>query len=65
MLRTGEFQERAAELGELLHRRLAEMKGSGRVTAVRGRGLWAGVDVHPRVGSGRAVAERLMERGCW
>ncbi|WP_406439722.1 ornithine--oxo-acid transaminase [Streptomyces sp. NBC_00631] len=63
MLRTGEFQERAAELGELLHRRLAEMKGSGRVTAVRGRGLWAGVDVHPRVGSGRAVAERLMERG--
>ncbi|MFF5144580.1 ornithine--oxo-acid transaminase [Streptomyces sp. NPDC013157] len=63
MLRTGEFQERAAELGELLHRRLAEMTGSGRVTAVRGRGLWAGVDVDPAVGSGRAVAERLMERG--
>ncbi|MER5793375.1 ornithine--oxo-acid transaminase [Streptomyces sp. NPDC001980] len=63
MLRTGEFQERAAELGELLHRRLAEMTGSGRVTAVRGRGLWAGVDVDPGVGSGRAVAERLMERG--
>ncbi|MER7178015.1 ornithine--oxo-acid transaminase [Streptomyces hyaluromycini] len=63
MLRTGEFQERAAELGELLHRRLAEMTGSGRVTAVRGRGLWAGVDVDPEVGSGRAVSERLMERG--
>ncbi|WP_234535456.1 ornithine--oxo-acid transaminase [Streptomyces shenzhenensis] len=63
MLRTGEFQERAAELGELLHRRLAEMTGSGRVTAVRGRGLWAGVDVDPAVGSGRAVSERLMERG--
>ncbi|MEV5952895.1 ornithine--oxo-acid transaminase [Streptomyces sp. NPDC051987] len=63
MLRTGEFQERAAELGELLHRRLAEMTGSGRVTAVRGRGLWAGVDVDPAVGSGRAVAERLLERG--
>jgi ornithine--oxo-acid transaminase len=63
MLRTGEFQERAAELGDLLHRRLAEMTGSGRVTAVRGRGLWAGVDVDPEAGSGRAVAERLMERG--
>ncbi|MFG2960602.1 ornithine--oxo-acid transaminase [Streptomyces sp. NPDC048291] len=63
MLRTGEFQERAAELGDLLHRRLAEMTGTGRVTAVRGRGLWAGVDVDPGVGSGRAVSERLMERG--
>ncbi|WP_316777152.1 ornithine--oxo-acid transaminase [Streptomyces sasae] len=63
MLRTGEFQERAVELGELLHRRLAEIAGSGRVTAVRGRGLWAGVDVDPGVGSGRVVSERLMERG--
>ncbi|MFJ9565435.1 ornithine--oxo-acid transaminase [Streptomyces fuscichromogenes] len=63
MLRTGEFQERAAELGELLHRRLAEIAGGGRVTAVRGRGLWAGVDVDPEVGSGRVVSERLMERG--
>ncbi|MEU6193183.1 ornithine--oxo-acid transaminase [Streptomyces sp. NPDC047061] len=63
MLRTGEFQERAAELGELLHRRLAEIAGSGRVTAVRGRGLWAGVDVDPGVGSGRVVSERLLERG--
>ncbi|MER7838790.1 ornithine--oxo-acid transaminase [Streptomyces sp. NPDC096040] len=63
MLRTGEFQERAAELGEVLHRRLSEFTGSGRVTAVRGRGLWAGVDIDPGVGSGRAVAERLMERG--
>ncbi|MFG2940615.1 ornithine--oxo-acid transaminase [Streptomyces sp. NPDC048282] len=63
MLRTGEFQERAAELGNLLHRRLAEIAGSGRVTAVRGRGLWAGVDVDPGVGSGRVVSERLLERG--
>ncbi|MGW2957269.1 ornithine--oxo-acid transaminase [Streptomyces sp. NPDC001220] len=63
MLRSGEYQERAAELGEVLHRRLAEIAGSGRVTAVRGRGLWAGVDVDPGVGSGRVVSERLMERG--
>ncbi|MET9089115.1 ornithine--oxo-acid transaminase [Streptomyces sp. NPDC004237] len=63
MLRTGEFQERATELGDLLHRRLTEIAGSGRVTAVRGRGLWAGVDVDPGVGSGRVVSERLLERG--
>ncbi|MGW7420042.1 ornithine--oxo-acid transaminase [Streptomyces sp. NPDC054813] len=63
MLRSGEYQERAAELGEVLHRRLAEIASSGRVTAVRGRGLWAGVDVDPGVGSGRSVSERLLERG--
>ncbi|MEW2306743.1 ornithine--oxo-acid transaminase [Streptomyces sp. NPDC006655] len=63
MLRTGEFQERATVLGEVLHRRLAEIAGSGLLTAVRGRGLWAGVDVAPGVGSGRLVSERLMERG--
>jgi ornithine--oxo-acid transaminase len=30
---------------------------------VRGRGLWAGVDVDPAVGTGRAVSEALAERG--
>ncbi|WP_436848095.1 ornithine--oxo-acid transaminase [Streptomyces collinus] len=63
MLRSGEFQARAAELGERMHRRLAGLRGTGGVTAVRGRGLWAGVDVDPRVGTGREVSERLMDRG--
>ncbi|WP_405449553.1 ornithine--oxo-acid transaminase [Streptomyces achromogenes] len=63
MLRTGEYQERAARLGERLHRLLGELAGTGRVTAVRGRGLWAGVDVSPAVGTGRKVAERLLARG--
>ncbi len=63
MLRTGEYQERAALLGERLHRELGVLAGTGRVTAVRGRGLWAGVDVAPEYGSGREVAERLMGRG--
>ncbi|WP_317444978.1 ornithine--oxo-acid transaminase [Streptomyces collinus] len=63
MLRSGEFQARAAELGERMHRRLAGLRGTGGVTAVRGRGLWAGVDVDPRVGTGREVSERLMVRG--
>ncbi|MGX1132663.1 ornithine--oxo-acid transaminase [Streptomyces glaucescens] len=62
MLRSGEYQARAAELGERLHRQLAALAGTGRVTQVRGRGLWAGVDVHPRYGTGRDVSEKLMDR---
>jgi ornithine--oxo-acid transaminase len=63
MLRTGEFQARAAELGHHMHARLVSLTGDGMVTAVRGRGLWAGVDIAPGHGSGREVCERLMERG--
>ncbi|GHI05471.1 ornithine--oxo-acid aminotransferase [Streptomyces cellostaticus] len=63
MLRSGEFQARAAELGARLHRELGGLLGTGRVTAVRGRGLWAGVDIHPKIGTGRQVSERLMDRG--
>ncbi|GGJ20453.1 ornithine--oxo-acid transaminase [Streptomyces brasiliensis] len=63
MLRTGEYQARSAELGEHLHRQLAALLGTGKVTAVRGRGLWAGVDIAPAVGTGRKVSERLMDRG--
>ncbi|MGW3120446.1 ornithine--oxo-acid transaminase [Streptomyces sp. NPDC001107] len=63
MLRTGEFQARSAELGGHLHRELGALTGTGRVKAVRGRGLWAGVDIAPRYGTGREVSEKLMERG--
>jgi ornithine--oxo-acid transaminase len=30
---------------------------------VRGRGLWAGADIDPRVASGREVCERLLGKG--
>ncbi|ELS55743.1 ornithine--oxo-acid transaminase [Streptomyces viridochromogenes] len=63
MLRTGEFQARAAELGAHLHRELGALAGTGRVTAVRGRGLWAGVDIARALGTGREVSEKLMDRG--
>jgi ornithine--oxo-acid transaminase len=63
MLRTGEFQQCAADLGDHLHRELAALTGGGGITAVRGRGLWAGVDIAPGLGTGREVSERLMERG--
>ncbi len=53
---------RARRLGEVLHRRLATLVGDG-VVAVRGTGLWAGVDVDPRLGTGRDVSEAMMRRG--
>ena len=62
LLRTGEFQERARKLGEVLHDELRSLVGRG-VTAVRGRGLWAGVDIDPGLMSGREACERLMECG--
>ncbi|MGN9837924.1 ornithine--oxo-acid transaminase [Nonomuraea sp. H19] len=61
MLNTGEFQARAAKLGEVLHTRLRELIGKG-VIEVRGRGLWAGVDIDPSLATGREVSRALMER---
>jgi len=62
MLATGEPQRRAATLGAHLHARLADLLGHG-VVAVRGVGLWAGVDVDPDRFTGRQVCEGLLARG--
>ncbi|KAA0099032.1 ornithine--oxo-acid transaminase [Mycolicibacterium sp. P1-18] len=62
MLARGEFQSRSAELGERLHARLRGLVGHG-VLAVRGMGLWAGVDVDPRIGTGKSVSLRLAALG--
>lgn len=63
MLETGEHQARATELGKHLHAELGLLTGTGKVSEVRGRGLWAGVDIAPAYGTGRAVSEKLMDRG--
>jgi ornithine--oxo-acid transaminase len=62
LLATGEFQRRSAELGERLHAGLSALIGKGLV-AVRGRGLWAGVDIDPALMTGRQACERLAEHG--
>ena len=62
MLEDGEWQERARLLGEHLGEKLDPLLGHG-VTEVRRAGLWAGIDIDPAVGTGRAVCERLMARG--
>lgn len=62
LLESGEPQARARDLGQLLAEQLAVLVGRGLV-AVRVRGLWAGIDVDPAIGSGREVCERLLARG--
>jgi ornithine--oxo-acid transaminase len=59
MLNSGEFQERSRVLGAHLHERLGALP-SDLVREVRGRGLWAGIELHGRA---RPVSERLMELG--
>jgi ornithine--oxo-acid transaminase len=59
MLRTGEFQERSRALGAHMHERLGALPAD-QVREVRGRGLWAGVELN---GKARPVSERLMDRG--
>jgi ornithine--oxo-acid transaminase len=60
MLRTGEYQQRSAELGAVMHARLASLPSS-EVSSVTGRGLWAGVTFAAL--DGRAVCERLAALG--
>jgi len=60
MLRTGEYQARAAVLGEHMHARLAALPRDV-VATVRGRGLWAGVEFASL--PGREVCERLAAAG--
>jgi ornithine--oxo-acid transaminase len=60
MLRTGEYQARAAVLGKRMHERLSALPRSV-VREVRGRGLWAGLEFTSL--PGREVAKKLAGRG--
>ncbi|MEJ1154022.1 ornithine--oxo-acid transaminase [Microbacterium marmarense] len=62
MLESGEFQTRAAALGEHLETGLNALIGQG-VTDVRVAGLWAGIDIDPALGTGREIAEKMLARG--
>jgi ornithine--oxo-acid transaminase len=62
LLSTGEYQERARTLGARMRTGLESLVGSG-LLEVRGRGLWAGLDIDPALGTGRDICERLLHRG--
>jgi ornithine--oxo-acid transaminase len=62
LLRTGEYQEASTRLGEYLHKALggADLPT---VEEVRGRGLWAGIQLVEPARPARRSAERLLDRG--
>jgi len=62
MLATGEFQEQAKRLGNVMEDGLRGLVEHGVVEA-RVRGLWAGIDVDPSMMTGRELCERLLARG--
>jgi ornithine--oxo-acid transaminase len=62
MLRTGEYQERAAMLGRRLAEQLRALIGHG-IAAARVHGLWAGIDVADPTVPARRVCELLAARG--
>ncbi|SFB39835.1 ornithine--oxo-acid transaminase [Amycolatopsis marina] len=62
LLETGEFQQRSAALGAHLHNRLGELVGNG-LAEVRGRGLWAGIDIAPGGPTGREASQALAAKG--
>lgn len=53
---------RSRELGSRLFERLSAIE-SRAIRAVRGRGLWVGVDLDPQIAPARSVAERMAELG--
>jgi ornithine--oxo-acid transaminase len=62
ILRTGEFQEASRTNGEYMLKTLAEA-GIPTVEKIRGRGLWAGIQLVPEARPARRTAERLLEAG--
>jgi ornithine--oxo-acid transaminase len=61
LLKTGEYQENARVRGEYMHQELNQLIGLG-VTAVRGRGLWAGIDIDPSLMDGHDTVAKLLQK---
>ena len=62
ILATGQYQQRSAELGSHMLTRLRE-EAPPIVKEVRGRGLWAGVEVHEQYAPVRPRCEAALEAG--
>lgn len=60
LLTPGRYQEHAKNLEGVFRALLEEVEG---VSAVRVRGLWAGVDIDPARGSGKDVCRGMAKRG--
>jgi ornithine--oxo-acid transaminase len=68
LLEPGQYQARAAQLGEVLRERLQRLTDDGLLAGFRTAGLWAGIDVAADLVPGRddparALSEELLEHG--
>ena len=62
MLEEGDYIARSETLGKILLEKLNAIQHPA-IKAVRGKGLWAGVELDPNVISAKVVCERLLEKG--
>ncbi|HLT84774.1 MAG TPA: ornithine--oxo-acid transaminase [Phototrophicaceae bacterium] len=62
LLETGEIQEHVRRLSPVLEDGVARLGPLG-IIGHRVRGLWAGLDLDARVGSGRRLCEQLLRHG--
>lgn len=62
LIREEKPHERAAELGAYGLKRLQAIK-PGIVSAVRGRGLWYGIDIDPKAGTAKDFCKKLKYEG--
>jgi ornithine--oxo-acid transaminase len=62
VIRDENLVERSAVLGAHMLARLSAFKHAA-LKDVRGRGLWAGAEIDPRIASAREVCERLLQKG--
>lgn len=63
ILKTGEYQEASRVKGARLLEALTPLVDTGALIAIRGRGLWVGLDVNPAIGTARQMCDGLMNRG--
>ncbi|WP_041927392.1 ornithine--oxo-acid transaminase [Methylocystis sp. SC2] len=62
VLRDERLVERSQALGARMLQRLHGVRAPA-ISEVRGRGLWAGVDIDPRYASAREICESLLNKG--
>lgn len=62
IIRDERLVERSRELGDHMLMRLRAIN-SPALKDVRGRGLWVGAEIEPKIASARVVCERLLKKG--
>ncbi|MCK4340357.1 MAG: ornithine--oxo-acid transaminase [Phycisphaerae bacterium] len=62
ILKTGQYQNNARELGQYLAEQLHALK-TDKIKEIRARGLWVGIEFKPAAGVARTYCEALLQEG--